>query len=391
MNLYFKVPIRRVKLKLWKHGKIPVRIYMQFDFMEIPRYVAMGSKALNLVPDVCIKLGLKGIGYVLSGSTFTRKVAEKVEEEMRNRGFYMASNVVAGNPYSEKMIKSTIETYRDARGKGASFIIGVGGGRVLDVAKLVASWLGIPFVSLPTSTSHDGIASPAISFLLRYMISKHLGRENVKVSAPLAIVADIDVISREPYHMIAAGFGDLVAKYTAVRDWKLARNEINEDYSEYAASMSLMSAKLVVKHLASIKAGSKQGIRVLVKALIGSGVSMSIAGSSRPASGSEHLFSHALDLLSLKYGFKPGSHGIQCGIGTIVAMYLHGGEWMRIRRLLSEISAPVDAYSLGIEPKYLVEALVEACSIRPERYTILSKKKLTLNEAKQILEETEIV
>lgn len=363
---------------------------MLLDYMEIPRYVVMGPKALEHTPDVCSKLGFKGLGYILSGSTFTRKVAEEVSTLLEERGFKTASAIVLGNPRYDRFIEEVKGIYRDAKKADARFIAGVGGGTILDTAKLVSSWLNAPLISIPTSTAHDGIASPAISFILRYHLSKHIESE-VKIAAPMAVVADIDVIKDEPYHMVVAGFGDLIAKYTAVKDWKLAVRERGEEYSEYAASMSLMSANLSSKYAPSIRDKSVYGIRVLVKALIGSGVAMSIAGSSRPASGSEHLFSHALDLLSLKYNFEPKSHGVQCGVGSIIAMYLHRGDWMRIRRLLLSVKAPVDSKTLGIDEEYLIEALLEASRIRPERFTILSKVKLDRAGAEDVLTKTLII
>jgi glycerol-1-phosphate dehydrogenase [NAD(P)+] len=93
---------------------------------------------------------------------------------------------------------------------------------------------------------------------------------------------------------------------------------------------------------------------------------MSIAGSSRPASGGEHKFSHALDKLA------PGKalHGESCGIGTIISMYLHGGDWKGIRSSLRSIGAPVTPAELGIDDTTVVEALLMAKTIRPERFTI---------------------
>ncbi|MDY6818525.1 MAG: iron-containing alcohol dehydrogenase, partial [Halobacteriales archaeon] len=108
---------------------------------------------------------------------------------------------------------------------------------------------------------------------------------------------------------------------------------------------------------------------IVVKALVSSGVAMSIAGSSRPASGAEHLFSHQLDRIA------PGEalHGHQVGVGTIMSMYLHDGEngpWRGIRDALATIDAPTTAADLGIEPDAIIEALTTAHEIR-DRYTIL--------------------
>jgi glycerol-1-phosphate dehydrogenase [NAD(P)+] len=113
---------------------------------------------------------------------------------------------------------------------------------------------------------------------------------------------------------------------------------------------------------------------------------MSIAGSSRPASGSEHKFSHALDVKAP----KPALHGEQCGVGTIMMAYLHGGDWQRIRQSLHSIGAPVDAQGLGIADQYIVEALLHAKNVRPERYTILGEG-LTRKAAEELARVTLVI
>ncbi|MEM2812472.1 MAG: iron-containing alcohol dehydrogenase, partial [Candidatus Bathyarchaeia archaeon] len=131
----------------------------------------------------------------------------------------------------------------------------------------------------------------------------------------------------------------------------------------------------------------EEGLRVLLESLISCGIAMAIAGSSRPCSGSEHLFSHALDLIAP----KPALHGEQCGVGTIMMAYLHGLDWKRIVDYLRRVGAPTTAEEIGIEPKYIVEALVIAPRIRPERYTILHERPLSHEEALALAKETGVI
>ncbi|MEM1874723.1 MAG: iron-containing alcohol dehydrogenase, partial [Candidatus Hadarchaeales archaeon] len=125
--------------------------------------------------------------------------------------------------------------------------------------------------------------------------------------------------------------------------------------------------ELIIANAKVIKRYTEESVRKVVKSLISSGVAMAIAGSSRPASGSEHLFSHALDMVAP----KPALHGEQCGVGAIMMSYLQGGDWEIIRNALKTIGAPTTAKELGIPPKYIVKALTIAHKIRPERYTVL--------------------
>ena len=130
-----------------------------------------------------------------------------------------------------------------------------------------------------------------------------------------------------------------------------------------------MAAELVENDIAKVASGEEEGVRLVVKALISSGVAMSIAGTSRPASGGEHKFSHWLD----SNCDSPALHGEQCGLGSIVTMYLHGGDWKRIRDTLKAVDAPINSKELGIDDKVVLNAFLNSKEIRPQRATILDK------------------
>jgi len=260
-------------------------------------------------------------------------------------------------------------------------VLGIGGGTKIDVAKMSSARKELPFISVPTTAAHDGIASPLVSL-------KGLEKPySLMAQSPMAIVADTNVIIKSPYRFTASGCGDVIAKLTAVRDWKLAHEVKGEYYGEYAASLALMSARLVVKSAGLIKPNEEEGLRVLLEALISCGVAMSIAGSSRPCSGSEHLFSHALDQIAP----KPALHGEQCGVGAIMMARLHNIDWRRIRETLKKVGAPTTAKELGVKPKHVVKALVRACKIRPDRYTILDERTLNKDSAEKLAKATGVI
>ena len=134
---------------------------------------------------------------------------------------------------------------------------------------------------------------------------------------------------------------------------------------------------------------SKKGIdaRIIVEALISAGVASCIAGSSRPCSGAEHLFSHAVDHLE----FGIGLHGEKVGIGAIMIAKLLGQDWKKIVRTLKNVGAPTTAKEIGLKPKVLAKALTIAQSLRPERYTILSEKTMTENSAIKLAKITKVL
>jgi glycerol-1-phosphate dehydrogenase [NAD(P)+] len=262
------------------------------------------------------------------------------------------------------------------------FVVGFGGGRSVDVGKMTAFKLGKPFLSVPTSASHDGISSPFVS--IRGTDKPH----SVKANTPIGVLADTLLMSKAPPRLLAGGCGDLVGKITAVKDWELAREERGEYFGSYAANLAYMSARIILAESKKLGKFDEFGIRTIVEALISAGVAACIAGSSRPCSGSEHLFSHAVEYVA---GPDYGLHGERVGIGTIMMAKLHGLDWEKIAETLREVGAPTNAREIGLSETHVVKALVTAQSLRPDRYTILSKTKLDKNAAKELAKSTRVI
>jgi len=344
--------------------------------MQLPREVIVGNETLELVWDICKKLGFSESALAVTGPR-TRSIAgQKIIDLLDDVGMNVDQIIV--NSSTMKDVEFVEERIRELE---PQVVLGVGGGTKIDVAKLSSARQNIPFISIPTAASHDGIASPLASV-------KGLNKPYSEMAqSPMAIIADTSIITQAPHRFTASGCGDAISKFTAVRDWKLANSVKNEYYGEYAASLALMSAKLVAKNAGIMERRIEEGVRVLLEALISCGVAMSIAGSSRPCSGSEHLFSHALDLIAS----EPGLHGEQCGVGTIMMAYLYEMNWKRVKETLRKVGAPTTAAELGIEPKYIVQALVRARAIRPERYTILEEKRLDYDSAEKIAKATGVI
>jgi glycerol-1-phosphate dehydrogenase [NAD(P)+] len=345
-------------------------------YMQLPREVLIGKNVAPSVGPTLRRLGFDGPALVVTGQKVRTIAGDTVLESLKRSGF-KTSTIIVENSTTAQVSK----VQREIKQVRADIVVGVGGGKDIDVAKLSSMKTGRRFLSVPTAASHDGIASPLVSI-------KGLNRPySYLAHAPVAIVADVSIIAKSPFRLIASGCGDVVAKYTAVRDWKLAHRIKNEYYGDYAAELALMSSRLVIKNANSIRALTESGVRTLVEALISCGVAMSIAGTSRPCSGAEHLFSHTLAMIAP----EPALHGEQCGVGTIMCAYLHGASWQLIKDVLHRIGAPTTAKELGIEPEYIVEALTKAHSIRPERYTILGESGLTKDAALRVASVTGVI
>ena len=344
--------------------------------MELPRSVVLGHDAILEAGDVCSRLKL-GRRALLVADENTMKVAgdtvlAKLEErKIRTETFLIPD--------------STIEAVLDARGviraKDCDFALGVGGGKSIDVAKVASYEEAVHFISVPTAASHDGVVSSRAS------ITKGGERVSLTAHTPIAVLMDTKIIAESPYRLLAAGCGDIISNATAVKDWLLAHKLRNEFHSSYAAALSEMTANLLIQQAHHIKPRLEESAWTVCKALVSSGVAMSIAGSSRPASGSEHKFSHALDRIAK----KPALHWEQCGVGTIMMMYLHGGDWEAIRNALLTIGAPTTAHALGVTDEEVVEALVHAHEIAPERYTVLGDSGLNFEAAEKLAKTTKVI
>jgi glycerol-1-phosphate dehydrogenase [NAD(P)+] len=324
-------------------------------WIKLPRNVVVGHGVVGRVGEAVDDLYLSGQPLLVASPTPERLAGDRIRAQ-----FDAEPHTVTVETASFASVEAVADT---ARAEAVGYIVALGGGKAIDVAKMAAERVDCGFVSVPTVASHDGIVSG------RSSIPEGDTRHSVAADPPLAVVADTELLAEAPWELTTAGCADIISNYTAVKDWQLAHRLKNVEYSEYAGALSEMTAEMLVDSADSIRPGLEESAWVVVKALVSSGVAMSIAGSSRPASGAEHLFSHQLDRLIP----NTAHHGHQVGVGSIMTAYLHSGEkgqWRNIRDALDRIDAPTTARGLGIGAETVIEALTTAHTIR-DRYTIL--------------------
>ncbi len=340
--------------------------------MELPRLIVIGEKNIGGFGKFLQSLGPTKKASIIAGNHVQKIVKTKISKSLSDSKIKAVWHIPKTN--DEKSI-GMVES--QVRKDNSDLIVGIGGGRSVDVAKMISYNLAKPFVSVPTAASHDGIASPFVSV-------RGEKPHSLVATAPLGVFVDIDVIKKAPKKLLAAGCGDLVAKITAVKDWQLGRDNTGEYYGRYSSNLASMSAKILLEATEKKK---RPDIREIVEALISAGVASCIAGSSRPCSGSEHLFSHALDKLAPGVGL----HGEKCGIGAILMAKLQGQDWKKIVNTLKNAGAPTTAKQIGLKKEVVAEALVIAQSLRPERYTILKQVKMTHKKALELAKSTNVI
>jgi glycerol-1-phosphate dehydrogenase [NAD(P)+] len=249
----------------------------------------------------------------------------------------------------------------ELRGKDYDALVGIGGGRTLDVAKYAATRLALPMVAVATNLAHDGIASPVSSLL------HEGGKGSFGVVLPMAVVVDLDYVRTSPARMVLSGIGDVVSNLTAIEDWRLASRERGEPVDGLAVTFARTAAEALLHRTDGME--SDNFLTVLAEALVLSGMAMAAAGSSRPSSGADHEIMHAIDALF------PGTanHGELAGVGALFSAFLRDNQ-----RLAEQIDTCLRCHDLprlpadvGLSDEQFAEAVAYAPQTRPDRYTIL--------------------
>ncbi|GHE77698.1 MULTISPECIES: iron-containing alcohol dehydrogenase family protein [Streptomyces] len=250
-------------------------------------------------------------------------------------------------------------------------VVGLGGGKIIDCAKFAAARVGLPLVAVATNLSHDGLCSPVAT------LDNDAGRGSYGVPNPIAVVIDLDVIRAAPVRFVRSGIGDALSNISAVADWELANREKGESIDGLAAAMARQAGEAVLRHPGGV--GDDSFLQVLAEGLVLTGISMSVAGDSRPASGACHEINHAFDLLFPK---RAASHGEQCGMGAAFAMHLRGAreESAYMAAVLRRHGLPVLPEDIGFTPEEFVQVVEFAPSTRPGRYTILEHLDLSTDQ-----------
>lgn len=255
-------------------------------------------------------------------------------------------------------------------------IVAMGGGKALDVGKYAAFVSKRPFLSIPTTIAHDGIASP-IAVLKRHDNKpKSLG-----CMMPSMIILDTHLVSSCPNKFIKAGIGDTISNYMALKDWEFAVSKGKDEMNGYAYMISKTSLDALMK--TQFEHVCPEFIDVLANSIVLSGIAMDYAGSSRPVSGSEHLFSHALDY----YSNKQNMHGFNVALGTVAVLKILDDDATDVINYLKQFEVDINPKHLDISKQIFTYCMQHATEMRNNRYTYLNEADLSDNKLSTVYDE----
>jgi glycerol-1-phosphate dehydrogenase [NAD(P)+] len=333
-----------------------------------PLAVEIRSGAISALGDVLAqaRISRTGLVGVVLGQGFGEQIVE-------------AAGPALGSARLLRISSASVEAARDLadslRREPVDAVVGIGGGRTLDVAKYAASLTGLPFVSVATTLTHDGLASPVASL-------EHGGiKGSFGVALPFAVIVDLDFVRRSPAAHVVGGIGDVVSNLNAIADWRLAEAERGEAVDGLAAALAAISAESVLHHPGG--AADEDFLAVLAEGLVLSGLAMAVAGTSRPCSGSCHEISHAIDAL------YPGrsTHGLQVAVGALFSSWLRRDPKVTaLDECLSRHRVSRLRADLGLSTEEFARAVVVAPSTRPDRFTVLEHLGLTEDDVRERVE-----
>jgi len=334
--------------------------------IAIPGLVRIKCGAMDKLGIYCSRCGF-GTVVVVTNSAIPDGIRESVRNGLTTTGVQIAAWFDCAEASFELAQNIFVSLPADV-----SAIIGVGGGNALDVAKYVAFLARLPNIAVPTSLSNDGFCSPGAS------LSVVGSKRSLPAAMPFGVIIDVDICLSAPEQLWLSGVGDLAAKLTAVRDWRLAFHATGEPFNDFAALLS----DATVSQFISRPVRDQEGARLLGTALMLNGVAMEVADSSRPASGSEHLISHALDRISI----RPRLHGLQVGVATYIVSRLQGGKTTDSICSLFDATGFWDAIKNDpfIQSEWL-EAARMAPTVKKGFYTVLSARDC-VGEIRSVLE-----
>lgn len=273
--------------------------------------IILSETALSQLPEMILSAERKK-AFLLFDATTYPILGKRVENLFISRDLsYHLYMLHEKEPIPDERTLGEVLVHFD---KSCDIIVAVGSGTINDICRYFSSQLNLPYIIVATAPSMDGFASNVSALIINHM------KTTYEAHMPLGIIADTSILKEAPMDMITAGVGDILGKYTSLCDWELARIILGEYHCPAIVKMVRKAISTIMVQLDHISDKDYLSIQGIMEGLITSGIAMSYAGNSRPASGSEHHLSHYWEMTRLFEEKPPLLHGTMVGIGTIAIL-----------------------------------------------------------------------
>ena len=281
------------------------------------KQIHVGRGVLPRVIAVLRDLGIEK-PFLLTDRNEYRAAGERVEALLREAGIAYTIHII---PYAEgkhippdEFAVGSATLNFDVSCDG---ILCVGSGVMNDIAKILSAVSGRPSVVVATAPSMDGYASDTSAMEVNHV------KSSLKEVSPTALICDIDIMAQAPMRMLWAGLGDMLGKFSALREWKLASMLNDEHYCAETDALVRNSLEKIVSGAEGIPSRDPDSVEQVTNGLLLSGIAMAYTGQSRPASGLDHYFSHCWEMMALERGEESDLHGIQVGVGVLLTLRIY--------------------------------------------------------------------
>lgn len=276
--------------------------------------ILVKKDAIYRLPDLLFEMGIKSAFVIADKNTYSaageRVVAVLQSSDIQTKKYVFKKATLEPNEENVGLAMMNFCPDTDA-------VIGVGSGVINDISKIVANVAGKPYIIVATAPSMDGYASATSSMTM----------EGLKISLNSkcadVIIGDLDVLCNAPVKMMLSGLGDMIAKYVSICEWRISNLINGEYYCEDIAALVRSSLKKCTDNAEGLLNRNEAAVKAVFEGLIICGAAMKFAGLSRPASGTEHYLSHIWDMRGVEFGTPVELHGIQCALGTLIAVKLY--------------------------------------------------------------------
>ena len=270
--------------------------------------------AINKLPFILFQLNLKNVFVVADKNTYS--VAGKSVVDILNKSGVETHEYIFNDDILEPCESNVGLALMNFNPK-CDVVIGVGSGVINDICKIVANVSNKKYIIVATAPSMDGYASATSSMTMEGL--------KISLSSKCAdvIIGDIDILCNAPTKMMVSGLGDMLAKYVSICEWRISNLINGEYYCEEIAQLVRASLKKCTDNAEGLLKRDETAVKAVFEGLIICGAAMKFAGLSRPASGIEHYLSHIWDMRGVEFGTPVEFHGIQCAVGTLIAVKLY--------------------------------------------------------------------